>query len=552
MRFSWAIWLLPLGGFWAVLIHQLGAQWSAYEQYHYGWAVPVLCLYLIWQKKRGQSTEARGQGGGVSGVASQVSGGRERSSILYCLLACAALFYAPTRWLHEANPIWRLTSLLLAVETIAITLLVLQACSPVVSMSCSPVVPLSRGLLFPLCFFLVAVPWPSGLENLVVQSLTRLNVSATVELLGVVGVPALQHGNAIEVGTGMVGIDEGCSGIRSFQATLMIALFLGELYRLSWRRRLFCVGAGFGLAFLFNLARTSLLTWVAAHRGTAAVATWHDPAGVTILVGCFLALWLLALGLAHDPTSPVSPANNSPIGQSAIRNPQSAISWWSRNLVVSFSLLAWLGLVEGGTELWYRWHERGAPARQWGIETSSLGPSFQKSEVPPNIAAQFHADEALQGRWRDAAGDDWQLYYFRWLPSRSLSRRVAVQLAKTHGPEKCLPAIGMSLKSYLGVIKVPFGNQELALQQYLFRAEGRQVHVFYGIHEDSGGPGVLAARRQTNASRLAAALAGSRNYGQSYLELAVTGMDDPQAAQAALRRQLPRILKEQGRVNEQP
>jgi len=51
--------LLPLAGYWLVLIYYLGAQWSVYEQYHYGWAVPVPCLYLIWRKaeSRKQKTE---------------------------------------------------------------------------------------------------------------------------------------------------------------------------------------------------------------------------------------------------------------------------------------------------------------------------------------------------------------------------------------------------------------------------------------------------------------------------------------------------------------
>ena len=95
----------------------------------------------------------------------------------------------------------------------------------------------------------------------------------------------------------MVGIDDACSGIRSFQATLMISLFLGELYALSAWRRALCVLAGFGLAFVFNVGRTLLLTWVASTKGIGAIASWHDPAGVTILVGCFLGLWLVARSL---------------------------------------------------------------------------------------------------------------------------------------------------------------------------------------------------------------------------------------------------------------
>ncbi len=44
--------LAALGGYWVMLTYQLGAQWSAYEQYNYGWAVPFLCLYLMWERVR--------------------------------------------------------------------------------------------------------------------------------------------------------------------------------------------------------------------------------------------------------------------------------------------------------------------------------------------------------------------------------------------------------------------------------------------------------------------------------------------------------------------
>src|SRR5664279_2517098 len=42
--------LCILGCYWAILIYYLGAQWSVYEQYGYGWAVPFLCLYLLWRR----------------------------------------------------------------------------------------------------------------------------------------------------------------------------------------------------------------------------------------------------------------------------------------------------------------------------------------------------------------------------------------------------------------------------------------------------------------------------------------------------------------------
>ena len=301
-----------LACYWLAVIHQLGAQWSVFAQYHYGWAVPLLCGYLVWRR--------------IQHPALDESSSHFRGTAL--ILAICAIAYGPTRFLHEANPIWRLTSFLLSLEVIVLTLCF-------VDITCG--FSLARRLVFPLCFFLVAVPWPSGVENFLVQLLTRWNVGTTVEFLGLLGIPAIQHGNVIEIGTGMVGIDEACSGIRSLQATFMISLFLGEYYFLSATRRAACVLAGVGCSFLFNVTRTSLLTWVGATKGPKAIAQWHDPAGVTILVACFLSLWLLAWLLSRNET--LSTITADPI-------PTFPATRFSRPALVAIAIGLWLVVVE--------------------------------------------------------------------------------------------------------------------------------------------------------------------------------------------------------------
>src|ERR1035437_169198 len=257
-----------LGFLWTILINHLRIEWTLNPQYGYGWAVPFLCLYLIWQRM--QKAE---DGGRKSEVGNQNSGVRPLVAV-FCVLS---LLYAPTRLIEEANPEWRLVSWALAIEVVGLTLLLIYFVLGAQWL---------KRLAFPIVYFLVAVRWPTVIKGPLIQGLTRADAGATCELLGWLGIPAMPHGNVIEVVTGDVGVDEACSGIRSFQATLMISLFFGEFYRLNVARRVACVLGGFALSFLFNMARTTLLTWVAAQKGVAAIAVWHDPAGVTILVAC--------------------------------------------------------------------------------------------------------------------------------------------------------------------------------------------------------------------------------------------------------------------------
>jgi exosortase len=518
--------------YWLLLIYQLGAQWSLYEQYNYGWSVPFLCAYLIWQRVQNSAFGVQSSKFAfLSTLRSSLSALTFSFSLL--LFACL-LLYLPTRFVHEANPVWRLTSLLWTVEVISLTLLVIRLAFGLKWL---------RQLAFPICFFVLAVPWLYPIETFFLETLTRLNVGATIELLGLFGVPAVQHANVIEIGTGMVGIDEACSGIRSFQATLMISLFLGEFYRLSVVRRAVCVVGGFFFAFVFNVGRTLLLTRIAAAKGTGAVAAWHDPAGITILVACFASLWLFAVALKRRKTGKEdtrSESNLFPMG-GRIANLLSPLNPAAALRTASFLLVAWFILVEGATQVFYRFHEHaGAGFTNW---TLRLPPGYQNKDVPKLVSMEFKYDDGFEGEWDDQNNAHWQLFYFRWEPARSLKRRVVVQRVKMHGPETCLPQIGMTLKSDLGVRMITTGDLKLAIQHYVFEVEGQPLHVFFGIYEDQTGSTVLANRRIGTASRIEAALSGSRNYGQRFVEIAVHGYDSAEDAEAAVSRELAPLVK---------
>ncbi len=169
----------------------------------------------------------------------------------------------------------------------------------------------------------------------------RFNTNIVVEALTALGIPAIARGNVIEISTGLVGIDEACSGIRSLQATLMISLFFGELYRLTMARRTALVLAGAGLAFGCNMVRTFVLVWVCSISGLGALDRWHDPTGIGILLACFTGLWLVSLKLRHaTETKAITP-------MPADLSPHPAASLLR---FVPLGLIVWLVVVEVGTE----------------------------------------------------------------------------------------------------------------------------------------------------------------------------------------------------------
>jgi exosortase len=298
---------------WLPVVYTTGAQWTIFEQYHYGWAVPFMCLFFAWERAqrgkaesgklksedRRQGTEGENQRADdlpPSAVSRPASALRPPSSALWFLISAFCFLFWLSRFLLEANPTWRAPAWGLVIAAAGITLALLYVAGGQTWL---------RRFLFPVAFFFVAVPWPTPLEDLVTQNLMRLNVAIVIELLNLFNIPALAHGNVIELSRGVVGVEEACSGIRSMQASLMIALFFGEFFRLRVLRRVGLVFGGIVFAMFFNVCRTYFLAWICSRYGNDAVDTWHDRAGFFVLL-CFIATRLLALWLARTKHAPRS------------------------------------------------------------------------------------------------------------------------------------------------------------------------------------------------------------------------------------------------------
>jgi exosortase/archaeosortase family protein len=590
---------LPLAFLWWRLIDHLHVEWTVNPQYSYGWAVPFLCAYLIWQRWQHralapscspQPTTRNPQPTIASSPCAPFF--VLPSSIIYLLIALCALLYAPTRLVQEANPEWRLISWTLAFIVIGLTFALVLAHrhhappdkpQPATHDLPSPIFDL-RVIAFPVLFFVVAVPWPTVIEGPLIQALARANAAVTIEILGAFGIPALQRGNIIEIATGVVGIDDACSGIRSFQATLMISLFLGELYRLTLGRRVGLCLIGFALAFVFNVARTTVLVWVASRSGVDAIAAWHDPAGITILVACFLSLWVASIrmdgsgaGVPPATVPPAVPAGEAsadrasgerrmedggwrmddsgasvppatvppavPAGEPhpvASDNPH--ISRITRYASLPIALCTWIALVEVGTEWWYRSHETGlAKSALWTVELPRENGTFREVPFSDTTRQFLRYDEGVNGAWMEEEdGTRWQAVFLRWNPGR-----IAVHLAKSHTPEVCLAAAGGDIVSMSDMQHIRVNGLEMPVRSYVVRGanESGPVHVFYTLWEERANEQSFATTSLTYANRLGPVLAGRRNAGQRSLQVAVWGIDDPHEAAAQFKRQLERLVK---------
>jgi exosortase len=487
---------------WLEVISRLRLEWSINPQYGYGWTVPLLAAYIFWRRCE-------------TAPAPWLPASAWLPAIVMVLAVTALI---PVRLVQEANPDWRLLSWAMALAAAATT---------AGAMYLSGGTRWLRYFAFPILFFLVSVPWPTHLEQFVIQGLMRADAAINVEVLNAIGIPAVQLGNVIEVGSGFVGIDEACTGIRSLQATFMVSLFLGEFYSFNVQRRIILVIAGAILAFVCNLARTFLLVWVGAERGSGAIKSWHDPAGMTILVACMFGLWIVSILLSRKRDAANPPAEHASEG---LRLP--------RALLVA--VLALTASAEGATQIWYGMHEAESERLQpWRIDWPTSAQAWASVPVAESAQELLRYNEGGGGTWTSGDGHVWTMYFFRWLPGRTAGLFV-----KNHRPDICLPASGMSQRGGARSRSITVNGVTLPMRSYVFDNNGQSLHVFYCYWDGTPPqPDTSDAENWTAAGRLDAVKRGKRDVGTQMLEIVGAGYEDDNAAERAVREQLSRIVK---------
>ena len=517
----WAV-ILCAAILWGVLSWFLGAEWSLSEQYSYGWFVPLLAAGLFVLRWPDRPAAAAPQShAAVSAVA-----------MAGVIGALGALPFV--RLVEIANPDWRPLGWVHAMLVAGLTLFGIWHAGGR---------PWLRHFAFPVFFFLVAVPWTRGFEDSVIQVLMRGVAHVAVDLVALFGVPAMAEGNLIRIGSGVVGVNEACSGVRSLQTSLMLGLLLGELNRFSVLRRLAVVAGAVGVALVANTIRATYLVWVAADRGLAAVEQQHNVIGYLILVSVFLG----TLGLAAWLKGGVAPPMNSPPNRSAARF-LAAPAW------VFLLVAAWLAVSEIGVEAWYRWHERGLEATpRWTVVWPENAPGFRALPIAESAERILRYDEGRGANWSATGSgrpNDRALYFFRWKPGRN-----SAQLAADHRPDVCLPAAGLQQVADHGRRAWPVGSGRpgVVFQHYEFARRGagrpQSLDVFYCLAEDlpraelGFNPYVSTGGWDHLRKRIGVALAGRRNLGQQMLQVIVFDADSPADAEREFSTLLPTLLR---------
>jgi len=495
---------------WFAVIRILWTDWMIDPQYSYGILVPLLVIGLLMKRweDRPASTPPGYSGKILSGGTILIS-----AALLGLVIPMA-----------EANPDWRPLGGVAALAAVLLSLsLILMAGG-------------TRWLWhfwFPVCFFLIAVPWPRNLEVSVMSALMSWNTETTLEILHWCGYEALRQGNLIAIPSGILGIEEACSGIRSLQSGLMVALFFGEVFRLGLIRRLLLLLIAIGAALLGNIVRSSALAIVASREGLPAVASWHDPAGILVL--------LLTVGTVFGAAYLWREAKAVPAVQKTVLQEEDGTGSRAFVLLESIAVLLLLSSLLG-TEFWFRAHETEPGAlSDWGLRPRSGEPGVSPVTVSPKTSRMLFYPEGFSERWMKVNGEQGQVFYFRWPAGRT-----SVQAVSMHNPEVCLSSIGMHLVHPLAPMNFERAGVTIPFESWLFEQKGRSVYVFNTLLEDGKHEGSTEVLDDSPKGRLHSLAIGRRNQGQRMIEVAFWNMPDEAAARAALSLYLGEVLSLKG------
>jgi len=268
-------------------------EWSQNPDLSHAFFVPLIFVLLVWESRR-QGTPRWLPPGRLSALA--VAG---VLTLGFGFFALAGLFAATLFWTHA------LVSCLLAASLGCFLLAGLL----ILADARLRLVPFNWVSLTAIFLWLLVAPLPDGTYTRLTLALQHWVTGSVLQTLHLLGIPARQHGNVIELATTTVGVEEACSGIRSLISCAFAGFFFaGWLVRRPAGRMVLIVAAPL-LALGMNFLRSLTLTLL-ANAGKDINGFWHDATGFAIL-GITAAI-LAGLAVLLETREPLPAAPSSP------------------------------------------------------------------------------------------------------------------------------------------------------------------------------------------------------------------------------------------------
>ncbi len=332
---------------------------------------------------------------------------------------------------------------------------------------------LVRRFVLPFAFLVFMVPIPAVFERTLGMYLKAVSSKLGGKIIELFNISVHVSGNIIDLGVTQLQVVDACNGLRYLFPLFALGIIYAYFFeRIRWKQ-IFCVLATLPIAVLTNALRIGI-TGVLTDRFGPEVAQgfFHDFSGWVLFMAAFFMLFLMGRVLALFPPkgnksvdSPLSEAKPGGI-------PQVDRAGVMKALAVSFVILAVVGGLSLSTKALPPIKLKGGIA---GFPLSFQGWSGKSSLVDPEIIDKSGAEEAFNARYRNTGGDEVSLY---------MGYRSTAFLANEnyfHSPTVCLPSSGWkTLEESTRLISgIPFWNEIKVSRMVMSYLDEKAVVYFW-------------------------------------------------------------------------
>lgn len=234
--------------------------WLTNDDYSYGFFIPAISAYLIWERRKGLR---------------QIPAAASWSVLPVFILVIAVSLYAI---LGSSGNISR-PLLPIAILTLTAFCFGLR---------------FARYLLLPLAFLIFMVPVPGVIERSLGMFLKRVASEFGGQIIRLFDIPVYVSGNIIDLGTNQLQVVDACSGMRYLFPLLAFGILYGYLFESRQWKRLVIALSTIPVAVLTNALRVGI-TGVLTNKIGPEVAEgfMHDFSGWVIFwISCALVAFL--------------------------------------------------------------------------------------------------------------------------------------------------------------------------------------------------------------------------------------------------------------------
>lgn len=418
------------------------SRWETSEEYGYGYMIPAITVFFIWQKKN-ELAEVEFTGSWL-GVFAVLLGG-----FLLLLGELATLFI-----IVQYAFLVALFGLILAVMGWRAFKMILPA----------------------LLLLVFMVPLPNFLYQNLSAQLQLISSGLGVEVIRLFGISVFLEGNVIDLGVYKLQVVEACSGLRYLFPLAALSYMSAYLFKGAMWKKIIIFVSSLPITVLMNSFRIGVIGVLVEHWGIGmAEGFLHDFEGWFVFMACMMILIIEMWVLSKIGGEKVAFADVFQIalpeeveGKSNERKMTNTFKW-AVPVVLFMSLLPII--IEDRQEV--------IPERQsfseFPMELASW--NGRRGSIEKEIIDVLKFDDYLMANYVSAANDSINLYVAYYESQR--------KGASIHSPQSCIPGGGWQIQDHL-IKDLVLDNGETLSVNRLFIQNGSDRQLVYYWFDQRG------------------------------------------------------------------